>query len=175
MSRNGSVVRILLLFLRALFISGFFISSSLWAQGGWEGKANCDSPSDSLKTLKTATQDECRKSCEAEKDCRGIVYVTGWKRCLLKAQLQKQAHVKFISGELNDQHVFEATALKPDHDHSGKDLERKVFDRPEECGQACQGRADCQAFTYIEGYRVCWLKAKGGRLSEKVFHCGLRK
>ncbi|HYX31471.1 MAG TPA: PAN domain-containing protein [Oligoflexus sp.] len=161
----------------ALFImSALFITTLGQAEGtNWDFKENCDVPSESFQTLKSVSQEECQRTCDNEKNCKGFVYITGWKRCLLKDQMQKQARLRFISGELDEKRGFEASRLKLDSDHSGKDLERKVLDQPEMCADACKGRADCQAFTFLEGYRVCWLKAAGGRLSEKIFHCGMKK
>lgn len=144
-------------------------------KAAWEIKDQCDVPSYSLKTLKSVTQDECQQGCEGEKDCKGFVYVTGWKRCLLKGDMKKQAKLRFVSGELSDKRTFDAASLKLDHDHSGKDLERQVINRAEDCGKACEANGDCQAFTYLDGYHVCWLKAKGGALTEKVFRCGIKK
>lgn len=142
---------------------------------GWEIRDNCDEASEPIKILKMPTQEDCLKACESTSTCGGIVYTTGWKRCQLKTTIKQPAKLRFISGTLNDKRAFDPESLKPDHDHNGKDIERKVLDKAEDCGKACEERADCEAFTYLEGYRVCWLKAKGGKLSEKIFRCGIRR
>ena len=160
-----------LFFLSALFFSRL----SLAEDTNWKLEDNCDVATDSLKTLKSVTQDQCQQGCAADKQCAGFVYITGWKRCLLKDQMKKTARLRFISGELDDKRNFDKSSLKFDFDHNGKDLERKVFDQPEMCAQACTQRADCHAFTFLEGYRVCWLKAGGGHLNEKIFRCGTKK
>jgi len=157
-----------------LLCVGFLGSISVQAST-WVTKPNCDMPATSLKELKTESQDKCQQVCDETEGCKGIVYITGWRKCSLKADGKKQATMRFISGELNDKHVYEPGSFKTDNDHSGKDLERIVLDVPDQCGKACESRADCQAFTFIEGYRVCWLKKKGGKFSDKVFHCGFKK
>ena len=160
-----------LLILPSLFFSNICIAQS----ANWEIKDNCDVGSESLKTLKSVSQDDCQQSCAEEKQCAGFVYITGWKRCLLKDQMKKTAKLRFISGELDEKRNFAAGNLKLDFDHSGKDLERKVLDQPEMCADACRQRADCHAFTFLDGYRVCWLKAGGGHLNAKMFRCGVKK
>jgi hypothetical protein len=89
--------------------------------------------------------------------------------------MNRTASLRFISGELDTKRGFDPGNLRVDSDHTGKDLERKVLDKPEMCAKACGDRQDCAAFTFLEGYRVCWLKAGGGRFLAKVFHCGTKK
>lgn len=162
-------------FLRTALLLAVFASPSLAHSSSWEIKDNCDVATDSLKTIKSVSQDACQQACDGESSCQGFVYITGWKRCLLKSDMRKQAKLRFISGDMNEKHGFDASQLKSDFDHSGKDLERKVVEQPELCAKACSERSDCQAFTYLDGYRVCWLKAAGGHLNEKMFRCGVKK
>jgi len=138
-------------------------------------KENCDVPGESLQIINSLSQKECQRSCDNEKNCKGFVYITGWKRCLLKDQMNKQVKLQLISGELDENRKFDGGRLKFDSDHTGKDLERKVLDQADLCAEACISRADCQAFTFLEGYRVCWLKAGGGQLKEKTFRCATKK
>lgn len=141
---------------------------------GWERVENCDMPSASIKESKADSQEQCEARCDEEKGCQGAVYITGWKKCSLKADTKKRAKIRFSSADMNEKHVYEAGSFKIDNDHGGKDLERHVLNSADECGKACEGRADCQAFTFIEGYRVCWLKKAGGKLKPKVFHCSIK-
>lgn len=141
----------------------------------WERVENCDMPSASIKESKAESQEKCEETCDQEKGCLGAVYITGWKKCSLKAETKKRAKIRFSSADMNEKHVYEAGSFKIDNDHGGKDLERHVLNTADECGKACEGRADCQAFTFIEGYRVCWLKKAGGKLKPKVFHCSIKK
>lgn len=143
----------------------------------WQFQNNCDIPGSSLESLKKSSKIECQAACEGQEKCRAFVYVTGWQRCFLKEQGVKKATIRFVSGDLSadKNRSFEASKMKMDHDHTGKDLGQVVLDQADACGLACQARSDCHAFTYIEGYRVCWLKAAGGRLIEKVFQCGVIK
>jgi hypothetical protein len=141
----------------------------------WERVEHCDMPSSSIKELKTESQEKCEVSCDQEKGCQGAVYITGWKKCSLKAEVKKQAKIRFSSADMSSTHMYEAGSFKVDNDHTGKDLERHVLNTADECGKTCEARADCQAFTFIEGYRVCWLKKAGGKLKPKVFHCSIRK
>jgi hypothetical protein len=144
------------------------------AADAWQTKANCDIPAASLQELKAQNLEECQRSCEATKGCLAAVFASGWQKCFLKSDGTKRASMRFISGVLNDQHAYEPGSYKVDSDHKGKDLERLVLDSPDQCGQACAAKSECQAFTFIEGYRVCWLKKKGGQYSAKVFYCAYR-
>lgn len=144
------------------------------AESPWQSKDNCDMPAPSIKELKTQSLQECQQSCEATQGCAAVVFASGWQRCFLKAEGTKRASMRFISGELNEQHHYQTGSYKTDFDHKGKDLERLVLDKPDQCGQACERKSECQAFTFIEGYRVCWLKKRGGQLSAKVFSCAFK-
>ncbi len=163
------------IFLKRFFAFAFLAlmttQPSSAAAAGWQSKDNCDIPLPSIKEDKKTSLEECQKTCEGFSGCKGLVYVTGWQKCFLKASSEKRANIRFISGELNEGRVYEKGSFKVDHDHSGKDIERLVLADADECGQACAAKTECQSFTLIEGYRVCWLKKKGGRLNPKVFQC----
>jgi hypothetical protein len=83
-----------------------------------------------------------------------------------------------ISGELAETQKTSSKVgeikLNVDYDHSGKDIKRLVLDEAKACAKACREEKACAAFTFIDGYRVCWLKKTGGRLRPKVFHCGVK-
>lgn len=165
-----------LLFL--LFVSTIWISpvNKLAAQVQWQLSKNCDLPAASLASLKKSTVDECQKTCEDHKNCAAFVFVSGWQRCFLKESAARQARIQLLSGELSSEanRAFDKKDIKVDFDHTGKDLERIVLDKVEDCAKACLARSDCYAFTYIDGYRVCWLKAGGGKFQEKIFQCGVK-
>ncbi|RZJ81286.1 MAG: hypothetical protein EOO20_25300, partial [Chryseobacterium sp.] len=156
------------------FILLFLIPLRTASAKTWSTTENCDMPSASLQEIKTATREECQTRCLENEKCEGVVYITGWKKCSLKSSVKKQAKLRFISADMDAQHAYQKGSYKLDYDHSGKDLQRLVLDSADQCGEACAGRADCSAFTYLEGYRVCWLKKTGGRPGEKVFSCSVK-
>jgi hypothetical protein len=157
-----------------VLIVSYLFSGSVFA-ATWDVKENCDMASKSLEDGKAASREECQEKCSANEACKGLVYITGWKKCSLKSDVKKQAKLRFISGDLDAQHAYQGGSYKVDHDHNGKDLERLVLDDPDACGKACAAKEGCASFTYLEGYRVCWLKKAGGHLVSKVFSCSLKK
>jgi hypothetical protein len=138
----------------------------------WEAKPNCDNPSPIVKDSKASGLEDCQEQCEQVAQCKAIVFVSGWKKCWLKGAV-KQASLRFISGELSAGR-YEQGHYQVDNDHTGKDLKREVLATPDECGKACESNTDCRAFTYLEGYKVCWLKKAGGRFLPKIFYCAAR-
>lgn len=140
----------------------------------FETKEQCDMPGPSLKDTKAEGREACEKLCAEQAECKGALFITGWKKCSLKANT-KTARLQFISGELDAQHGYKVGSYKVDNDHRGKDLERKVLASADECGKACAENAGCGAFTYLDGYKVCWLKKPGGTFNPKIFSCSLRK
>lgn len=140
----------------------------------WETKANCDLPAASLKDTKAKSLEECQKLCAETSGCNASLFISGWGKCSLKADGKKQARLKFHSGELDAQHAFTPGSAKADNDYTGKDLERLVLDNADQCGEACSKNKECVSFTYLEGYRVCWLKKTLGKFKPKVFSCSLK-
>jgi PAN domain len=165
-------MRYITLLILGLALSGG--ASRLWASETFERKEQCDMPGPSLTKTKAEGREACEKLCSERADCKAALFITGWKKCLLKADT-KTARLQFISGELDAQRTYTPGSFKLDNDHRGKDLERKVLGSADECGKACSENAGCGAFTYLEGYRVCWLKKPGGTFNPKVFTCSLRK
>lgn len=147
---------------------------ALSAAANWETKTNCDIPSASLRETKTATLEECQKLCDETTECKAVVHISGWKKCALKTQGKKTSQLKFISGELDESHVYTKDSFKEENDHTGKDLKREVLDDANACGDACAKNAECKAFTYLDGYRVCWLKKGGGKFNPKIFSCSVK-
>lgn len=137
----------------------------------WETQANCDLPAASLKDTKAANAQECQKLCAETSGCNATLYITGWGKCSLKADAKKKALLRFHSGELDAQRDYQAGSALKDNDHTGKDMQRLVLDNAEQCGVACAKKDGCGAFTYLEGYKVCWLKKAGGKYKPKVFSC----
>ncbi len=165
---TGTFYRTLLCFLLAFFSATAFAST-------WDVVENCDIPGPFLQEFKTSSREECQQRCVENQSCKSLVYVSGWNKCWLKAETKKHARLRFISGELDAKHEYQNGSGRADHDHAGKDLQRLVLDQVDKCGQACAENKDCAAFTYLEGYRVCWLKKAGGKYLSKVFSCAFKK
>ncbi len=139
-------------------------------------EVNCDLADANLSSQKAESLDLCQKACQSDAACAAFVFVSGWKRCFFKASSAKKRTIRFYSGHYLRAHDGKpAKVLKAayDQDHSGKDLKREVVSTHEECVQKCAKLEACHAFTFIEGYDVCWLKAAGGQLLPKVFYCGI--
>lgn len=140
--------------------------------------SHCDLADANLSSRTSETVEDCQKACQAEANCPAFVYVSGWKRCFFKASAEKKKTIRFYSGDV----IRDAADKHPrlgesgyDQDHSGKDLKREVLKTHQECSQQCLANQSCYAFTFIEGYDVCWLKAAGGRRLPKIFYCGIPK
>ena len=58
-----------------------------------------------------------------------------------------------------------------DKDSSGKDIKNLTLSTAGDCKKACDLNDACLSFTYIDGYRSCWLKKGEAKLHSKVFHC----
>ncbi len=155
---------------RSLCLVFVFLSSNALA---WESKPNCDNPSPVVKDSKATSLEDCQAQCDGNAECKAVVFVSGWKKCWHK-KAAKQANLRFISGEMPADHSFAVGAYKVENDHTGKDLKREVLGSADECGKACEGNKDCQAFTYLEGYKVCWLKKAGGHFNPKIFYCAAK-
>ena len=128
----------------------------------------CDLIGENLKSLKGTTQQLCWGACEADKKCRGAVFVSGWKRCFLKSNVKRKASLKFFSEIKSGNSGY-------DLDFTGKDLIRHVTSNKEECRLKCRDEQKCTGFTYLEGYRDCWLKHTKGRLFNKIFYCQIKE
>lgn len=156
-------------------LASLFLSTVSYSQTrSWERVDSCDIPTASIKDTKAETQEDCEELCHQEKGCGAAVFISGWNKCSLKADGTKRVKIRFISADMNEKHSYDAANNKVDNDHGGKDLERLVLNSADECGKACEGKAECKAFTYIEGYRVCWLKKAGGKLKPKIFNCSIK-
>ncbi len=166
--RNGKVLRILLLGLA--FGVSLSVTNRLRAEE-FTVKANCDLPEASLFETKAQSEEECKKLCADKAECGAALYITGWKKCALKKQGKKTARLKFQSAELGEGRVYQKGSYKDDNDYTGKDLERLVLESADACGEACAKNAQCETFTYLDGYRVCWLKKTKGKFVPKVFSC----
>ncbi len=158
-----------------LLLSLTLLPSAFGQSPGFESRANCDLPGPSIKETKTATEEDCQKLCADDAQCKASLFITGWKKCSLKSDGKKTARLKFISGELPENRVYSKGAFREDEDYTGKDLERLVLASADECGEACAKNDACKSFTYLDGYRVCWLKKTLGKYNPKVFRCSIKK
>lgn len=132
-------------------------------------------PAASLKETKAATQEACQQLCAETAGCKAALYVSGWRKCALKSDAKKTARLKFQSAEMGEGRTYQAGSFKDDNDYTGKDLERLVLDSADACGEACAKNSQCESFTYLDGYRVCWLKKTRGKFVPKVFSCLMKK
>lgn len=131
----------------------------------------CDIPGNNISSLSKTTKEICKKNCDSDSQCKGFTYISGWRKCFLKKKVSKSFRIRFYSGEKDKSGKI--VNAKYDHDNSGKDIKRLAnIDEKSKCLKACEDSGSCGAFTYIEGYRDCWLKKGGGRNYEKIFYCG---
>ena len=139
----------------------FFFSLNLKAD---EIKKNCDLIGAKTVNFKSSSERECLKKCQSEASCQGMVFISGWKRCFLLDKIKREASLRMFSGEKGGKGKY-------NHDYSGKDLKRLAFSKKSKCQQACKEDKDCIGYTYLEGYRDCWIKNTRGKLFEKTFYC----
>lgn len=143
------------------------------AQAVYERRAPCDIPTPILTTVPADDVEACEQACTATAGCGAYTFVSGWDRCKLHAPTDRHVAVRILAGV-----VANGVALTPapDHDHTGKDLERAPRDLPEAsaCAAACVATTGCVGYSYVEGYRSCWLKQTEGALVPKTFACGHR-
>ena len=135
--------------------------------------APCDIPTSPLSTVAAADVNACEALCAASDACGAYTFVSGWDRCKLFAPTTRHVGVRITAGLVANGVV---TAQQEDHDNTGKDLESVPRDLPDAnaCGAACVATAGCVGFSYVEGYRSCWLKRTEGVLVSKAFRCGFR-
>ena len=145
-----------------------FIALMFFTSSAFSFSPNCDLIGSNLKSQKGTTQQSCWGACESEEKCRGVVFVSGWKRCFLKSSVKRKASLKFFSEIRSGESGYNL-------DFTGKDLVRHVTSTKEECRDKCLNEKKCTGFTYLEGYRDCWIKHTKGRLFEKIFYCKEKK
>ncbi|MFK7874006.1 MAG: PAN domain-containing protein [Oligoflexales bacterium] len=128
----------------------------------------CDLIGDHLKTLKKdLSKETCQQLCASHRLCDGFVFVSGWNRCFLKKNIQRQVRVRMISGRKNQKG-------RENFDFSGKDIKQLSASTVKKCRNMCRHEVLCHGFTYIEGYSTCWIKREGD-LRQKVFYCGVKR
>ena len=130
----------------------------------------CDIPGNNLKSSKEKSPPLCAEACDKEPKCKGFTFISGWNKCFLKSKVKTQAKVTMIAA-----HNKDGFKLHFNHDNSGKDFKNIVLDSEKLCLDECRKNSKCKGFSYIKGYRSCWLKKTLGRVFPKVFYCGIKK
>jgi len=160
-------------FLSAILIA---LTTTPLAASTIEITENCDIPGGNIKNLKSASPSTCRDECNKLESCKGFTFISGWNRCFLKRKISRKVSLKIHSGEVINQKNGRTMDLTgPNIDIPGKDL-RKVPNTktPEICSDLCLKEPKCVAFSYLDGYRDCWLKDRSGRRQTKTFSCGIK-
>lgn len=129
----------------------------------------CDIPSATTRSISQSSFEACKEACNSDVSCKASVFVSGWKRCFLKAQPKPKHQIEFISANKDD------VSLAYGYDNSGKDIKKYNFENVEACQDECKKNPACGGFTYIKGYKNCWLKSAGGNLYQKTFFCYLKR
>ncbi|SMF56470.1 PAN domain-containing protein [Pseudobacteriovorax antillogorgiicola] len=130
-------------------------------------KIHCDLIGENLKNIKQSSKETCFKFCNDEEACLGAVFISGWNRCFLKKIVKRQARLRLYSWMRDGEGAY-------DKDFSGKDLKRFVVADKGLCQEKCESMSQCTGFTYLEGYRDCWVKHTSGKLFEKIFYCSVK-
>lgn len=157
----------------------FFIALTLspWiAQSKMTITEHCDIPGHSLRTTKTKDQTACRELCQNEPDCQAFVFISGWGRCDLKKLAAKQFKIQIASGAIltkEGRRIMVSKGLG--WDNMGKDYRQaKKASTISACESECLGDQRCQAYAFVQGYGLCWLKKKNGKKVRKTFYCGTK-
>ena len=151
-------------------------------------RSNCDIPGSAYQSFHTEIAKGCLDKCQNDRRCVAAVHVSGWNRCFLKEQFSRFADLTMISGFIStdsgtgshlannqpativDRRTF--GELRMDYDSTGKDIRRlSPVESATVCQSHCAKESACDSFTYLDGYRDCWLKAAGGKERRKVFTC----
>lgn len=143
----------------AIFL--IFVSTQVF---GVEFKEHCDLIGKELRSLSRTQKDTCKDQCLKDPACQGAVFISAWNKCFLKSEVKREHKVIMSSGLKNG-------TLKKAHDFSGKDYKKLDLGDSDKCQKACQQEGQCIGFTYIGGYRTCWLKRTTGRIFPKTFYC----
>ncbi|MEZ4743523.1 MAG: PAN domain-containing protein [Bdellovibrionota bacterium] len=175
---------------KSIFLSSVLFAVVFSGHGfsslGMDIVKDCDLPGDNIGSSKLNTPEACKDKCLADKKCQGFVFISGWNRCFIKQKYLRLVKLKMSSGQIieNQQDAADAHNSKGMRkvklfgdrvDHSSKDLKRvSNIENLDKCGQRCLQEERCYAFTYLDGYRDCWLKGKGGSPRDKIFYCGIK-
>ena len=148
----------------------FVLATHLAASNTPPIEKGCDIPGNNLRSSKEKSAESCANICGKDDKCKGFTFISGWNKCFLKTRVKTKAKVTMIAAHKNA-----AFKLHHDHDNSGKDFKNVPLDSAELCIEECRKSSKCQGFSYIKGYRSCWLKKTQGRIFPKVFYCGAKK
>ena len=148
------------------------VLSAAFAQGAFERHDGCDVPTPVLSSVSVDDVDACERSCTATTGCGAYTFVSGWDRCKLHAPTDRHVAIRMFAAVVTDGVL---TSPRAEHDNTGRDLESTPRDLPSAaaCGEACSATSGCLGYSYVEGYRSCWLKKTAGVLVEKTFTCGV--
>ncbi len=125
---------------------------------------NCDLLGKNMQSLKSTTMESCQATCIANSNCLGAVFISGWNQCFLKSKVKRKVTLVLKS-------ALREGVIQIDYDFSGKDLRQLDKANAALCQLACQQTKECKGFTYLEGYRSCWIKSTHGKLFKKIFYC----
>lgn len=156
-----------------IFLGLYLISPA--AQGATQ-VTHCDLPGGASKSFSAKDVASCRTSCESDPSCEAYSFISGWNRCFYKGAKQPQVRLRIFSGVISAvDGVRSASGPLADTDIPGKDL-RKVIavNSAGECGVHCISDPRCVAYSFLDGYRDCWLKDRLGHEQEKIFYCGVK-
>ena len=147
--------------------------------GGWvpllaaqplEVRDHCDLPlATTIRSVKTKDVLTCQIQCQEDLACKLFVFVSGWQRCFLKMGKDKQFSVKFFTGVKLRGKI---DRIDEDTDISSGDILRVDDTNLAQCKEKCRTTSACKAFTWIAGYRTCWLKNEATPRKPKIFYCG---
>lgn len=147
--------------LKSIFIFIFLFLNPILLEAMDRG---CDLVGKNIGSSKAKSQLECEKQCVSNHGCQGAVFITGWERCFLKAEVKRKVFITLKS-------AIKGEDIQKNHDFSGKDFKQTDESSAIDCQEKCSKTANCTGFTYIDGYRTCWIKQTKGKLFEKVFYC----
>jgi hypothetical protein len=140
---------------------------------GWSRTERCDIAGPNLASLAAPDADACERACAARADCAAFTFISGWDRCQLEAAAEPRVTVRLAAATVVE---GELGAVEWDRDHKGADMEDAPRDLADVggCARACESTTGCLGYSYVDGYRACWLKKAAGSLVPKTFLCGLR-
>lgn len=152
------------------FLIEYTLSASepVLKEKGFEVKPRCDIPGKAFESVKNTAFPECVQRCRVLKNCKAVTFVTHWNRCFIKDKISRLVPVSLISGE-------KSSIEQIDFDYTGKDFLKKVAKSSKQCAKHCQESSECLGFTFIKGYRTCWLKKSKGKFIKKHFYCAIKK
>ncbi len=129
-----------------------------------------------MRSFTVNSVEDCQKQCVEDKACQAFNFVSGWNRCFIKARLGKTFKVSLSSGTVltSASGSRQVGEIKSHFDLKARDLRKLETKTVDACAQNCLVSEDCFAFTFIDGYKICWLKEKQKAWIPKTFYCGTK-